>query len=315
MSGLTYAILGCGALGGLYGARLARAGADVHFLLHRDYHHVREHGLTIESRDGDFKLPHVHAYQDPHDMPPCRVVIVALKTTANHLLPELLTPLAHKDSIVLTLQNGLGVEAQAAAATPDSEILGGLCFLCSNKVGPGHIQHLDYGEIRMGRFTPDGSPGGVTDAMRRIAGDFQRSGTPVKLTTHLERARWEKLVWNIPFNGLSVVLGAMTDEIIADTNTFALAEALMREVVDNARARNLPLDDHTVADMLDRTRRMTPYRTSMMIDHDLKRPMEVEAIFGAPLKAARQAGGAAPLLGMLYQQLCFINARNQRPGE
>ena len=88
-SNRTYAILGTGALGGYYGACLQRAGLDVHFLLRSDYEHVKEHGLIVESPDGDFTLPHVNAYQDVAKMPACDVVVVALKTTQNHLLPEI----------------------------------------------------------------------------------------------------------------------------------------------------------------------------------------------------------------------------------
>ncbi len=307
MNDLTYAILGSGALGGLYGARLARAGAEVHFLLRSDYEHVRAHGLRIDSKDGDFHLPNVNAYANVEDMPRCEVVIVALKTTMNHLLPQLLPPVVKQGGIVLTLQNGLGVEAQAAEAAPGAEVLGGLCFLCSNKVGPGHIHHLDYGEIRLGRYTPDGRPGGITDTMRRIAADLNESGTPTTLMEHLELARWQKLVWNVPFNGLSVILDATTDRIMADAHGRRLAEALMLEVVEGAGACGLPIDRADVDDMLDRTVRMTPYRTSMMIDHDRGQPMEVEAIFGAPLRAAREAGAATPKLEMVYELLKFLD--------
>ena len=86
-----YAIIGTGALGGYYGARLAHAGCDVHFLLHSDYDHVRQHGLICESIDGDFSIAKPSAYRDTRDMPRCDVVCVALKTTQNHLLPAILS--------------------------------------------------------------------------------------------------------------------------------------------------------------------------------------------------------------------------------
>ena len=96
-----YAIIGTGALGGFYGARLQRAGCDVHFLLHSDYEHVRQHGLVIESKDGDFVLPRINAYRDARDMPACDVIIVALKAIQNHLLPSLLP----RDGVVTLMQN------------------------------------------------------------------------------------------------------------------------------------------------------------------------------------------------------------------
>ena len=144
-----YAILGTGAVGGFYGARLQKAGLDVHFLLHNGYEHVSKHGLIVESPDGDFPLPQVHAYNDVNKIPRCDVVVVTLKTTQNHLLPQLLPNIVKDDGVVLVLQNGLGVEPEIAQIVGSERVIGGLCFLCSNKVGPGHIRHLDYKEIKL----------------------------------------------------------------------------------------------------------------------------------------------------------------------
>ena len=108
---MTYGIIGTGAIGGYYGGKLAHSGKDVHFLFHRDYEYVREHGLQIDSCDGSFHLDNVNAYHSTADMPKCDVVLVGLKTTNNHLLPELLAPLLHPQTIVVLIQNGIGVEA------------------------------------------------------------------------------------------------------------------------------------------------------------------------------------------------------------
>ena len=305
----SYAILGTGALGGFYGARLERAGNPVHFLLRSDYEHVRRHGLRVESKDGDFHLPRVRAFRDVADMPPCDVAVVTWKATQNHLLPALLPQVLKPDGVVLVLQNGLGGEAAAARATPGHRVFGGLCFICSNRVGPGHIRHLDYGSVRMGEFAADGRPVGIADTLRGIGADFQRAGIDVGLMEDLPLARWEKLVWNIPFNGLSVVLDADTSALIADPDALALVEGLMAEVVRGAAAcgRTIPAD--FIGRMLEMTREMTPYRASMKIDYDEKRPMEVEAIHGAPLRAAAAAGVDLPLLRALYYQLKFLGSR------
>ncbi|MGH8000838.1 MAG: 2-dehydropantoate 2-reductase N-terminal domain-containing protein, partial [Brasilonema sp.] len=100
MSKRTYAILGTGALGGFYGARLQKAGSNVHFLLRSDYEHVSKNGLTIESVDGDFSLPQVNVYCDVEKIPRCDVVVIALKTTQNHLLPNLLPPVVKDEGVV-----------------------------------------------------------------------------------------------------------------------------------------------------------------------------------------------------------------------
>jgi 2-dehydropantoate 2-reductase len=298
----SYAIIGTGALGGFYGARLQRAGCAVHFLLHSDYEHVRQHGLVIESKDGNFTLPKVNAYRDARDLPPCDVVIVALKATQNHLLPALLPP----DGTVLLMQNGLGGEELVADIVGPQRVMCGLSFICSNKIGPGHIRHLDYGLVSLSEFASRG----VSDRMRAIAGDLQRAGVPVQLLDDFRVARWNKLVWNIPFNGLSVVLNATTAELMANPDTRRLCEQIMREVVAGAHAGGVPVAEQIIANMLEHTEKMTPYRTSMKIDFDERRPMEVEAIFGNPLRAAQAAGADSPLLDMLYRQLSFLNSAN-----
>ena len=293
---------------------MARAGFDVHFLLHSDFDHVRAHGLTVESVEGNFRLPHVQAYSRAQDLPPADVVVVSLKTTQNHLLGELLGPFADGDSVVLMLQNGLGPEEEAAETVGPDRVMGGLCFLCSNKVGPGHIRHLDYGFVTLGEFSADGKPGGITDRMQAIGADLEAAGIQIKLSEDLILARWKKLVWNIPFNGLSVVLDARIDEIMAGEDTCLLAEELMREVTAGATGVGREIKGDFIEYMLGLTRQMTPYRTSMKVDCDMKRPMEVEAVFGRPVRAASASGVDCPRIEALYRQLRFIDARNRSGG-
>ncbi len=307
----TYAVMGTGAVGGLYGARLQQAGAEVHFLLRSDFDHVQSHGLRVESVYGDVDLPQVNVYQRAADMSPCDVVLVALKTTQNHLLPELLPPVVGDDTLVVMLQNGLGVEDEAAAIVGPERIFGGLCFVCSNKVGPGHICHLDYGHITMAQYSADQTPAGLTESLRFLAEDFEQAGVQIILAEDLLTARWKKLVWNVPFNGLSVVLNAETDALMGKAHTRTLAEMLMNEVVAGALAvHQRHISPSFVQEMLAATAKMKPYRTSMKLDYDAGRPMEVEAIFGTPLKLAQQAGASVPHLEMLYQQLKFLDARS-----
>ncbi len=307
----TYAILGTGALGGYYGACLQRAGKEVHFLLHRDYDRVKEHGLVIDSPGDDFTLPSVNAYNSASTMPKCDVVVVALKTTQNHLLPQLLPPVVKNDGVVLVLQNGLGVESEVAQIVGNSRVMGGLCFLCSNKVGAGHIRHLDYKEIKLGEYSPNYQPGGISERMRIIGADFEKAGIPIQLAEDLLLARWQKLVWNIPYNGLSVVLDATTSALMADVSTLALVRELMDEVVAGAKKCDRTIPDSFVDEMLDHTAKMKPYRTSMKIDYDEKRALEVEAIFGNPLRMVHSAGTQLPRIATLYQQLKFLDTKNR----
>jgi len=195
---LRYGVIGTGALGGFYGGMLARAGQEVHFLFRSDFEHVRKHGLQVDSIKGDFHLSDVNAYPTTQQMPVCDVILVCLKTTGNHLLPELLKPLLHPKSVVVLLQNGLGLEEDLSSQLPEAQIAGGLAFICSAKVGPGHIHHLDYGKLIIGSHNVQNP-----EILKQVVNDFQSAGVHSELSENLRFARWQKLVWNIPFNGLT----------------------------------------------------------------------------------------------------------------
>jgi 2-dehydropantoate 2-reductase len=220
---------------------------------------------------------------------------------------------AGPDSDVVLMQNGLNMERQVALYTGNpKQVIGGLCFICSNKVGPGHVRHLDYGRVMFGRFDPDGGKVAVDDRLRTVAADFEAAGIPTILTDDLVEARWRKLVWNIPYNGLSVVLDARTDELMANRQSAQLVEALMWEVVTDCQAvTGRTIEPAFVEKMISDTVKMKPYRPSMKIDYDEKRPMEIEAIYGNPVRAAQHAGADSPLIEALYQQLCFLDQRNR----
>jgi 2-dehydropantoate 2-reductase len=300
----SYAILGTGALGGYYGARLHHAGLDVRFLLHSDYDHVREHGLRVLSKHGDFSIAKPQIFRVADELPRSDVAAVCLKTTRNHLLAKLLPPAVKPDGIVLMMQNGLGIEADAAALLPKHTIVGGLAFLCSNKLGPGHIEHLDYGGLRLGEHRADDRPACVTTAMEAVAADFERAGIPVVLEEDLVLARWKKLVWNVPYNGLCVIEQTTTDVLMADPRTRARTAALMREVVAIAAAYGRPIRPAFVDKMLDDTEKMAPYKPSMLLDFERGEPLELDAIYRRPLDAARAANVPCPEIEGLYAELC-----------
>ncbi len=307
-SGTKIAVVGTGAVGGYYGALLQRAGFQLHFLLHHDVEHVRSHGLSIESRDGNFVLPCVNAYGEARMMPRCDLAIVALKTTANHLLPSILPHILKPGGVVLTLQNGLGSEQTVGATIGHDRVVGGLCFLCANKTGPGAIRHLDYGLVTLGDYRADGRPAGITPRLRSIGGILQEAGIPTRLVEDLPLARWKKLLWNIPFNGLSVAHDALTDVLVADPTLRALCRELMEETAAAAAACARPIESAFLEKMMSDTERMKPYATSMKLDYDRGLPMEIDSIYGAPLLAAKAAGVAMPETEKLYRTLQVMEA-------
>jgi 2-dehydropantoate 2-reductase len=304
---LSYSIIGTDALGGYYGGRLANAGHEVHFLFHSDYQFVKENGLQVDSVNGDFIVKPINAYGSTLQMPKCDVVLVCLKTTQNHLLKDLLPPLLHKDTVVVLVQNGLGLEAELAETFPDLSIAGGLAFICSSKIGDGHIGHFDFGKITVGAFQHENK-----QVLKQICQDFEEAGVPSEYSADLNESRWKKLVWNIPYNGMTVVLNTSTNNLMKNPASRQLIYEIMLEVIEAAHYCGVNIPKEFADQMITSTDEMTPYAPSMKLDFDAQRPMEISAIYTNPFNIAKKAGYSMSKVFMLGKQLRFLDAFNQK---
>ncbi len=298
---MTYSVVGMGAIGGYYGGCLAHAGRTVRFLLHSDFEYVQQHGLQVDSCKGNFLLPHIEAYAATKDMPQSDVIIVGLKTVKNRdVLPDLLRPVLHKDSIVVLIQNGIGVEEDLQKVFPGLHIVAGMAFICSAKVGPGHISHQDFGSINLGNYScPQGQ-------FEMLLSDLQDAGLQVAEVPYLE-ARWKKAVWNMPFNGMTVALNTSTDKLLGHPETRQLIYDQMMEVIGAANALGVEALNSAFADkMMQMTDEMVPYSPSMKLDFNYHRPMEIYYLYTRPIAEAKKVGFEMPKLAMLEAELKFI---------
>ena len=305
-------IIGAGAIGGFYGLLLARAGFDVHFLLRSEFDAVARQGLQLNSAvHGALRLQPVQAYRSAAEMPPCDWLLVGAKTTSNAELAPLLAQAAAPGAKVVLLQNGLAVEDELRPLLPDHlHLLGGLCYICVHRSAPGVIEHQSLGAINLGYHS---GPAASTEERQGLLETgvalFKQAGLDSTAMAELEQARWQKLVWNVPYNGLSVLLDSHTTDLMRNPDSRALIEAIMQEVVDAATACGHSLPPGFAGKLLAATDRMPDYLPSMYHDFALGRPMELHAIYAAPLAAAAQAGCAMPRTQMLYQALRFLEQR------
>lgn len=314
---LRYAVIGTGAVGGFYGIRLAEAGADVQFMFRRDAHMVRERGLLLTSPLGDVQLTEATVRGSWSELQPCDVLLVAVKATSNAEVRQQLAE--HVDRVlaprgaILLIQNGIGVEADYARfGVP---VLGGLAFLGAKRTGPGTVAHLDFGALTLAAHTHGEQPAGSTPMMRSVAEDLSAARVDTVLDDDLVAARWRKLMWNVPFNPLSVILDATTDEIMADESAVGLVRRVMQEVASAAAAEDRPIPAEFVDGLLAVTAHMAPYATSMKLDADAGRPMEVDVLLAEPLRRARRAGVDMPSVQVLLDQLAFLDRRNATRGQ
>ena len=300
---MRYGIIGAGAIGGYYGAKLAHAGQEVHFLLRSDYEHVRQHGLQVDSCDGSFHLTDLNVYLHTEDMPPCDVVLVCLKSVNNGKLQSLLPSLLHDHTLVVLIQNGIGVEEDVQKMFPKVQLAAGLAFICSAKTQPGVVSHQCYGSINLANYSCRDET-----QMQAVVDEFRQAGIETGLVEYHE-ARWKKAVWNMPFNGMTVALHTQTDLLLKNKATRQLIREQMMEVVNTAQHLGVKNLDVTFIDkMIDMTDAMTPYSPSMRLDYDFHRPMEIYYLYTRPLEIAREAGCPMPKLEMLEAELRFLES-------
>jgi 2-dehydropantoate 2-reductase len=292
------AIVGAGALGIYYGGRIARAGLEVRFLARSELARLREHGLALSYGGERHEVKPVRAMGAPAEIGPVDLVVIALKATANGELARLLPPLLGPTTAVVNLQNGLGVDEAVAAVAGAERTLGALCFVAVNRVAPGEVVCSEQGYIELGEFGRAAGP-----RTREVADVFAAAGVKIRVRESLLAARWHKLVWNVPFNGLTVALGGVTsDETLRDPTNEARVRALMGEVQAIARAEGVAIADDFLRSQIELTRGMR-YKPSTMLDWQAGRPLELEPIWGEPLRRARRLGVPAPELERLHAEL------------
>lgn len=297
------AVVGAGAIGLYYGGKLAHFGRDVHFLLRRDYDAIRKRGLRLQARTENLHIAKVQAHRTTEEMGRCDLVLVAVKTTANPELPGLIAPLLGEKSIILTLQNGLGNEEFLAEHFGAERVLGGICAICLTRTEPGVVERADPGRLTIGEFGRHPQP-----RTHDISWEFKRCGVVCTVAADLALERWRKLVWNIPFNGLAVIHGGIdTAKILADDDLRQHALELMDETIAIANACGHKLPTALALDQMKRTKTMGEFKPSTVADYLAGQPLEIEPIWGEPLRLGKAAGLALPRLEALYRQLVSLN--------
>ncbi len=301
-------IVGTGAVGGFYGGKLAQVGARVAALCRSDYEIVKSKGIHVKSVYGDFHFTpkkvvrNVSEYGSPPDY-----ILVALK-----VLPEIDTARIIKDAVspdtaIVLLQNGIEIEDPVAQAFPENEIISGLAFICATRTSFGHIEHIDFGRVVIGLF-----PEGPSARVEKLANLFNKAGVPCDVTEDVMTARWRKLVWNAPFNPISVLGGGVDTKTMVETpESLRLARQVMEEVCKIAEAAGHPLPDDIEQENIDGTSKMAPYKTSMLVDFESGRPMEIEAILGNAIRVARRHGTFVPRMESLYALIKLLEKLNR----
>lgn len=317
----TVAVIGSGAVGAYYGARLAESGHGVKFFMRDEhYRHCAAHGINVTSVDGDIYIPstELQVYNDVKSIGQVDWVILAIKSSSSlDSVPALIESLLTEDTRILAIMNGLIDDdiVELLKPLPYAAVYGGMAFICSNRLSPGRIDHSFYGSLNGGLASP--ILYGNTVAYEEHMGVLEAlwAGTKVEFTSVpcLTHGRWQKNCWNLPFSGLSVAMGGISvDKIVSDPGLRQLADRIMDETIMIANAdissrgysdSSLIIGDAEKKKMWYLSDNMGEYKPSTMLDLLARKPMEVKYLFRKPLERAKALNVDAPMLETIVTQI------------
>ena len=305
------AVFGTGAVGGYFGAQLARAGEEVIFIARKEHlQAIRAHGLRVETSKGEIVIHPAQASDDPMQVGVVDAVILGVKAWQVTEAARAMKPMIGPETFVVPLQNGVEAPSQLEAILGAKHVLGGLCGTISWIIGPGHIRSI--GEVHFIKFGElDNRPSERTEQLRKV---FERAGVKVEVPSDIHMALWEKFLFVVSFGGVGAVTRAPIGVIRTLPETRHLLEQCMREIFEVARARQIALSEGIVEKtMIFLDSLAASGTTSLQRDIADGKPSELDAWNGAVVRLGQEVGVPTPLHTFIYNSLLplELQARGQ----
>ena len=287
------AVVGVGAMGSVYAGLLADAGNEVWAIDIREDHlnAIREQGLRIEGASGDRIVKQLNVSTRAADVGSCDLVIIATKASGIESAARCIPPLLHNDTLILTIQNGLGAAERICQYLPPDNILLGVAggFGASLKA-PGHVHHNGMELIRVGEMK-----GGLTSRVERVVDVWQTAGFTVKGYEDIHQLIWEKFVCNVTFSAPCTVFGCTVGEVMGDLNAWKIARGCGLEAYAVSQTKGIAMSfDDPEKYITAFGQKLPKARPSMLLDHLERRRSEIDAINGMVPVVANEVGLRAP---------------------
>ena len=297
-------VLGAGAVGGYFGARLAEGGHDVTFVARGDnLDTLRRDGLTVRLADRTMHLSPVHAVREPMDAPRPALVLVFVKSHDTPAAAAALRPVVSADTIVLSLQNGIENEEILARELALPPLMVACTRIGVALVAPATIEYSGRGTIVFGEVDGRESP-----RARQVAATLAAAGVPYELRSDILVPAWEKLAWNAGFNAVTTLTQATVAQVMAQPASRGLVVAAMEEVDAVATALGVPVRrSRTEAVLADSVAGLPDFETSMLQDYRRGRRLEHDALNGAVVRAAARVGISVPVNRVLLALLARLD--------
>ncbi|MDF1750043.1 MAG: 2-dehydropantoate 2-reductase [Alphaproteobacteria bacterium] len=287
------AVIGVGAMGSVYAGLFAEKGHDVWAIdLWQDHlDAIRDKGLHLEGASGDRIIQGIQVSTKAQDAGQCDLYIIATKASGVGPAAQAIAPLMGPDSLVLTIQNGLGAGERIADHMPVGNVLLGVAdgFGASMK-GPGHAHHNAMNLIRIGEMQ-----GGLTPRLENLADVWQQAGFKVKAFEDITQLIWEKFICNCTYSAPCTVFDCTLEELMARPDWYKLALGCAQEVYALGQAKGIAFSfSDPIAYVRAFGEKMPKARPSMLLDHHAKRPSEIDAINGMAATLGGQLGIPTP---------------------
>lgn len=302
-------VMGSGAVGGYFGARLAQAGHDVTFVARgRLLHALQQKGWTVQSSGGDFTLPNVAVEEIPTSAVTAHVVLFAVKSMATVEAAQALAPYIGanptQEAALISLQNGIDNEIELAHIISPERVVGGVAYIEADMPEPGHIVHTGLGNLVIGQKTEAGVPFAHAD---EFSAACKEAGFECALTPDTKQVKWNKLVFNAALNPLTALTGTTLGELTHDAEMLRLIHNVLSETVAVASADGVTFPPTIVDNAMQMALRLSSMTSSMRRDFDRNKPLETEALLGAIVRRARQFDVPTPAVQTLYALLRIID--------
>lgn len=296
-------VMGAGAVGAYFGARLRAAGEDVVLCARGDHlRAIRERGLDLTSIRGDLKIE-ISATDTPRDFAPYDLILFCVKAYDTDAAARAIEGCLKPGGAILTIQNGVENEANLAAIFGRDAVMGGNARVGVEILAPGKIAHLSTGHIDFGELD-----GRESERAKAIAAVFQRAGILGELSADIMTLRWDKLVWNGALNTVATLTRRRVGEILDDAESMKLLRTVMKEIVDVARAEGAQIsDDRIDAYIAHSQKNLRALKTSTQQDLEHGKALEYEALSGAVVRAARRHGISVPANETVYALLRLLD--------
>jgi len=285
------AVMGSGAVGGYFGAKLAAAGHEVAFIA-RGKHlaALQESGLKVLSPNGDLNIRQAQFSADAHEVGKVDVILFCVKSYDTETAAEAIKPMVSDKTTILSLQNGIDNPAKLARVYGAEQILPAVVYVGAQVSAPGVITHSNGGRIIFGQL--DGAVGGAT---KTLAQTLTAAAIPCEASHEIAKVQWAKLLWNAPFCAVSCLARANTKQIVESPSLTQLALDCMTEVQAAARTKGIELAQQVVDNTIEFSKTLGDFKPSMLQDLEADKPLEYAAFNGIVVEFLKGAGQPAPI--------------------